>query len=331
MPRLQPAAAQHAAPLACAFAISLAPWAEASRCFQPGLTPISASNSPIATQTQIACSVGGITQANRFAVSFPGGPQSVSLVCADFGFANSGSALMATFQIYIDLDGGAPGSTPNDLMLIRSIPVLLPGVIPDPPSGSDCCYPNGSPGCDSPGCQFLICSADPFCCTTLWDALCAEAARVGCVGLCPDTPPPVYNATVPIAPPQVIPGNLTYVIVLDVPASTNGFAVAGGNPAGATAPTYLRADACNLTSFTSYADLGFPSANWTLTLFAQGVTCPGLCLGDLTGDGIVDGADLGILLGAWGTDDPCANLDGSGSVDGADLGILLGAWGPCAM
>jgi hypothetical protein len=51
---------------------------------------------------------------------------------------------------------------------------------------------------------------------------------------------------------------------------------------------------------------------------------------DLSGDGDVDGADLGILLGAWG---PCpsrgscaADLDGSGAVDGADLGILLGAW-----
>ncbi|MFG0274104.1 MAG: choice-of-anchor tandem repeat NxxGxxAF-containing protein [Phycisphaerales bacterium] len=49
---------------------------------------------------------------------------------------------------------------------------------------------------------------------------------------------------------------------------------------------------------------------------------------DLTGDGVVDGADLGLLLGAWG---PCAgcpaDLTGDGVVDGADLGLLLGAWG----
>ncbi|MFG0274105.1 MAG: choice-of-anchor tandem repeat NxxGxxAF-containing protein [Phycisphaerales bacterium] len=49
---------------------------------------------------------------------------------------------------------------------------------------------------------------------------------------------------------------------------------------------------------------------------------------DLTGDGVVDGADLGLLLGAWG---PCAgcpaDLNGDGVVDGADLGLLLGAWG----
>lgn len=46
---------------------------------------------------------------------------------------------------------------------------------------------------------------------------------------------------------------------------------------------------------------------------------------DLNGDGTVDGADLGTLLGAWGGAS-FADLDGSGLVDGADLGILLGAW-----
>jgi hypothetical protein len=50
------------------------------------------------------------------------------------------------------------------------------------------------------------------------------------------------------------------------------------------------------------------------------------CFGDLNGDGIVDGADLGLLLGAWDSDDPIADLNGDGIVDGADLGLLLGAW-----
>lgn len=48
---------------------------------------------------------------------------------------------------------------------------------------------------------------------------------------------------------------------------------------------------------------------------------------DLTGDGVVDGADLTVLLGSWGTDDALADLDASGTVDGADLTILLGCWG----
>ena len=50
---------------------------------------------------------------------------------------------------------------------------------------------------------------------------------------------------------------------------------------------------------------------------------------DVNEDGVVDGADLTILLGAWGTSNPAADLNGDGIVDGADLTILLGAWGPC--
>jgi hypothetical protein len=55
---------------------------------------------------------------------------------------------------------------------------------------------------------------------------------------------------------------------------------------------------------------------------------------DLDGDGMVNGADLGMLLGAWGPcpsalKAPCAaDLEGNGIVDGADLAALLGAWGP---
>jgi len=53
--------------------------------------------------------------------------------------------------------------------------------------------------------------------------------------------------------------------------------------------------------------------------------------GDLNGDGVVDGADLLILLSQWGVcgdpNDCPADLNGDGVVDGADLLILLGNWG----
>ncbi len=55
------------------------------------------------------------------------------------------------------------------------------------------------------------------------------------------------------------------------------------------------------------------------------VVCPDPVLGDLNDDGIVDGADLGALLGQWGGSGT-ADLNNDGVVDGADLGILLGAW-----
>lgn len=57
---------------------------------------------------------------------------------------------------------------------------------------------------------------------------------------------------------------------------------------------------------------------------------PPACAPDLTGDGSVDGADLGIVLGAWATSNPAADLNDDGIVDGADLGLLLGSWGSCA-
>lgn len=59
---------------------------------------------------------------------------------------------------------------------------------------------------------------------------------------------------------------------------------------------------------------------------ARIVRLGGGVFGDLNGDGLVNGADLGLLLAAWGTAGP-GDLDGSGSVRGADLGLLLAAWG----
>jgi hypothetical protein len=49
---------------------------------------------------------------------------------------------------------------------------------------------------------------------------------------------------------------------------------------------------------------------------------------DLNADGPTDGADLGILLGAWGQSG-ATDLNGDGTTDGADLSLLLGEWGPC--
>jgi hypothetical protein len=51
--------------------------------------------------------------------------------------------------------------------------------------------------------------------------------------------------------------------------------------------------------------------------------------GDLDHNGVVDGADIGLLLLKWGqgAGSP-ADLDGNGLVDGGDLGLLLLNWGP---
>ncbi|MFO0873814.1 MAG: CRTAC1 family protein [Phycisphaerales bacterium] len=65
------------------------------------------------------------------------------------------------------------------------------------------------------------------------------------------------------------------------------------------------------------------AANQTLTIASAAPACPA----DFDGNGSVDGADLGSLLGDW--NGSARDLTGDGVVDGADLGVLLGAWGAC--
>lgn len=52
------------------------------------------------------------------------------------------------------------------------------------------------------------------------------------------------------------------------------------------------------------------------------------CVADLDRNDTVNGADLALVLGAWGGSG-AADLSGNGSVDGADIAIVLGNWGPC--
>jgi hypothetical protein len=56
------------------------------------------------------------------------------------------------------------------------------------------------------------------------------------------------------------------------------------------------------------------------------------CPGDVNDSGIVNGTDIAIILGAWGTSGgkfPRSDTDGNGIVDAADLAVVLGGWGPC--
>lgn len=58
------------------------------------------------------------------------------------------------------------------------------------------------------------------------------------------------------------------------------------------------------------------------------------CRGDINGDGMVDMADLGLLLAAWGSCGSCppvcdGDVNGTCVVDMSDLLIVLSTWGPC--
>ena len=51
------------------------------------------------------------------------------------------------------------------------------------------------------------------------------------------------------------------------------------------------------------------------------------CPGDANNDHIVNGADIGVVIGNWNTAGPTGDLNNDGIVNGADLGIVIGNWG----
>jgi len=70
----------------------------------------------------------------------------------------------------------------------------------------------------------------------------------------------------------------------------------------------------------------FSVGPYTGLVYSQGEVAPPCAAADLNCDGAVNGADLAILLGAWGTAGP-GDVNGDGTVNGADLAVVLGAWG----
>jgi hypothetical protein len=136
--------------------------------------------------------------------------------------------------------------------------------------------------------------------------------------------------------------NLTDAVEIDLAADMNGDLVIDLEDVRVIVEDILDSQTgdVNLDGVVDATDVAIVTANQgTNGGYADGdLNCDGLidaddlaivnpCVTDFTGDGQTDGADLGVLLGAWGT--PGADLTGDGNTDGADLGILLGAWGPC--
>ena len=72
--------------------------------------------------------------------------------------------------------------------------------------------------------------------------------------------------------------------------------------------------------------LAFQTADANADMIPDACVCPQ----DIDRSGSVDGGDLAILLGSWGTTSGTTDLDHNGTTDAADLAVLLAAWGPCA-
>lgn len=150
-------------------------------------------------------------------------------------------------------------------------------------------------------------------------------------------------------PPLCIENETNVVVALSLYNLFSGTPVAAGVPSGAgyrsgisltsvplalPSNIYNRSTACAITQFQV---VNYTTATnrfqWPVELNGQAASCgsTSACPADQNNDGVVNGADLGLLLGAWGPCPNCrADINIDGVVNGADLGLLLGAWGPCS-
>jgi hypothetical protein len=120
-------------------------------------------------------------------------------------------------------------------------------------------------------------------------------------------------------------GSDTRLAVYNLACPTAGFLVGCNNDAGcANGGATVNFAAAEGTIY--YVRVGSNATGGPGTL---SVTCEpeANCPGDANGDGAVDGSDLAVVLGAWGT--AGGDLNEDGQTDGSDLAIVLGAWGPC--
>ena len=119
---------------------------------------------------------------------------------------------------------------------------------------------------------------------------------------------------IPSGPFSLVSGTATGI------GATPGTVRVKFNPAGLAAGTYT----ANATVQTS--DENVPGATTAQVVATLSATIGGGRLGDLNGDGVVNGADLGSLLAQWGQPGT-GDLNGDGIVGGADIGIMLANWG----
>ncbi len=118
----------------------------------------------------------GCVQTNNTAACSDGNVCTVNDVC-------SGGACAGTLEAQTPLVSTVFGSS-TAMRRIQVTP-LSPPPVGNPACNANagaCDQSNGTPGCNDVVCCNIVCQADPFCCDTSWDAICAEAASTACVG-----------------------------------------------------------------------------------------------------------------------------------------------------
>ena len=237
------------------------------------------------------------------------------------------------------------------------------------PDGDDCCTVHPAPFCSDEDCCDQVCNTFAECCQVEWDQLCVTIAEQICTTCDDPPPPPPANddcGDAVLIDSELIPYTLvsatqspegsascTDDFGVDVwfiyEAECNG--IATFSTCGATDASRIavyEGDLCGnlielgcseatcsevqveVTCGMSYrVKVGGPGdVTGELASSCEG-DCAPPCPADFDGNDVVDGADLGVLLSAWGSTGSPADLNDDMLVDGMDLGILLFLWGPC--
>jgi len=221
-----------------------------------------------------------------------------------------------------------------------------------PDSGS-CLEVHPGRGCSSHLCCQVVCAADPFCCSDSWDNFCVSTANQICATCGGEGAGPCYYETT--TPSCGDPACCEAVCAADPFCCENNwdqYCVRGalylcydnGIPEAGDCYSANGTPGCNSLSCSDLVCEYYAPCcttewdDWCANVASQ-ICCPQDCVAGWSftypNDGVVDGADLAVLLTSWGRcKDCCADSVNSafqpipdGVVNGADLGVLLTTWG----
>ena len=222
---------------------------------------------------------------------------------------------------------------------------LLIGSCGDPATGI-CCVAHAAPFCSDAACCSTTCSADPFCCTTTWDAGCASYAQLAC-GQCV---PAASNDDCTTAQPIGV-GTHPFT-TLGAAGMTGGVCADFGNPNiyndiwfayTATGAGECIVSTCGLANFDTKIAVfrgacqgplvacndDFASCGGYTSRVSFATTCGDtylICIGAYSAAGRGFGQFQVEQSGSCAP--PCrTDLNHDGRTDGADLAMLLGSWG----
>ena len=118
-------------------------------------------------------------------------------------------------------------------------------------------------------------------------------------------------------------------LISDLCQDSDGDGVLDGSDNCPTTPNPIQED-CNADGMGDVCEIASGAAS---DFNSNGLPDNCECLGDISGNGAVNGVDLAALLSAWGTSGKSefdCDIDDDGTVSATDLAFVLGGWGPCS-